>query len=193
MVRWYRRDELLAAAGGCVLLVVTLLVVIAVLSAWAHHSLSTTRLVAPNHAAVAPATTSSLPVPMHAQLRAWLSDAEPSIDALLVAGGGAVDAGAHGDIARTSAACQTTAGAVTNVQVHLPSPEPALNAAFLQAITEYQVGVRYCIAGTRQRNAIEIGQAAGFIEKGETDLQTALDAIIHELCDDPGNPPEVTV
>ena len=186
MAKWHRRDELLAAAGGAVLVLV-----IAVLSAWAHHSLSTARPVAPDNAAVQPAIAFSPAT--GAQLRAWLTDAEPSINALLIAGDSVVAAGAQGDIARTGAACQTTAGAVTNVQQHLPSPDPALNTAFLQAITEYQVGIRYCISGTQNQDAIEIGQAAGFIEKANTDLQTAVDTAQRELSSDQENSPVVTV
>ena len=178
----YQRHELVAAASGAVLVVV-----IAMLSAWAHHSLSTSRPSATNTAAVRSATAASaapLPSPpLRVQLRAWLDDAEPSIDALVVAGDNVVAIATRGDIAATSTACQTAAGALASARQHLPSPDPALNTALQQAFST-RAGIRCCVPGTQNQDTIDIGQAPGFIDQGKTVLQNAFDILEADLSAD---------
>lgn len=174
------RHQVAAAAGGAVLVVV-----IAVLSPWAHHSLSTARPAPSNPASTLPATAAS-PTPLlsptqREQLRAWRDEAEPSLDALLIAGDAVVATAAQGDIAGTRAACQATADALASARHHLPSPDPALNTALQQAFTDYQAGIRHCISGTQKQDAIEIGQGAGFISQGKIDLQKAYDILEADL------------
>jgi hypothetical protein len=175
--------ELTAAASGAVLVVV-----IAVLSAWAHHSLSTSPVSATNTMAARPATAASvapLPSPpLRVQLRAWLDDAGPSIDALVVAGDNVVATATRGPIAGTSTACQTAAGALASARQHLPSPDPALNTALQQAFSNYRAGIRCCVPGTQNQDAIDIGQAPGFIDRGKTLLQNAFDILEADLSGD---------
>jgi hypothetical protein len=179
----YQRHELAAAAGWAMLVVL-----IAVLSAWAHHSLSTARPAPSNTATTLRASALSAPPspspPLSVQLRAWRDEAEPSINALIIAGDNAVASAAQGDIAGTDAACQTAAGAVASAEQHLPSPDPALNTALQQAFNDYQARIRYCISGTQNQNAIDIGKGAGFIDQGKIDLQKALDILEADLSSD---------
>ena len=176
-----QRRELVAAASGAVLLVV-----IAVLSAWAH-SLSTVRPASPHAAAAQPANSVSSPpppLPMGTSVGAWLTDAKPSIIALFGAADNLVTAARLGDIAVTGAACQTAAGAVANLQHHIPSPDPALNTELQKSITSYQVGIRHCVSGTQNRDPIEIGEATFYINEGSTDLQAAVGIIEDDLSSD---------
>jgi hypothetical protein len=175
-------SELVAAVGGAVLLVV-----IAMLSAWAHHSLSTVQPASPHAAAAQPANSMSpplAPLPMGTQVRAWFTDAKPSIIALFGAADNLVTAARYGDIAATGAACQTTAGAVANLQHHVPSPDPALNIELQQAITSYQLGIRHCVSGTQNRDPIEIGKATGYINQGSTYLNATVGMIEDDLSSD---------
>lgn len=180
--RWrYRRHELVAMAGGAVLLVV-----IAVLSAWAHHSLSTARPVLSDTAALPPASGSAPPLasrPMRAELRSWLMRAGSSIDALVAVRSEITAAAADHDLAATSAACRIAEGAAASVQQYLPSPDPALNTALQQAINSYHVGLRYCIKGAQSRNSADILQAATYIRQANVDLQAAVDIIGNDLPD----------
>lgn len=174
-----QRRELVAAASGAVLLVV-----IAVLSAWAHHSLSTVRPVSPHAAAAQPANSVSPPLPplpTGTSVRAWLTDAKPSIIDVFGAADNLVTAARLGDIAETGAACPTAAGAVANLQHHMPSPDPTLNAKLQQAITSYHVGIRHCVSGTQHRDPIEIGEATVYVKQGSTDLQAAVGIIEDDL------------
>jgi hypothetical protein len=179
----YQRHELATAAGWAVLVVL-----IAVLSAWAHHSLCTARPAPSNTAAALPASAASTaPLrspPLRVQLRAWLDEAEPSINALVIAGDNVVAAATQGDIAGTGAACQTAAGALASAQQHMPSPDPVLNTALQQAFNDYQAGIRYCISGTQNQDAIDIGEGAGFIDQGKIGLQKAFDIIKVDLSSD---------
>jgi hypothetical protein len=179
----YQRHELVAAASGAVLVVV-----IAVLSAWAHQSLSSARLVATNTAAVQPTSAASAAPPpspsLRDQVRAWLDDARPSIHAVVVAGDNLVATAARADIGGASTACQMTAAALAGAQQHLPSPDPALNTALQQAFNDYQEGIRWCIRGTQNQDAIDIGQAGGFIEQGKFALQKAFEIVEADLSAD---------
>ena len=184
----YQRHELIAAAAGAVLLLV-----IGALSGWAHYSLSTARPVLANTAATPPASASATPLtspPTRAQLRTWLTRAEPSINALISARHEIVSAAANDDIAATGAACQAADGAVTSVQRHLPSPDPALSTALQQAINSYHVGLRYCIAGVQNQDRNDIEQAVTYINQGNAGLQSAVDILERNLPDseprDPG-------
>jgi uncharacterized iron-regulated membrane protein len=179
----YQRHELVAAASGAVLVIV-----IAVLSAWAHQSLSNTRLAATNTAAVQPASAASAAPPpspsLRVQLRAWLDDARPSIHGVIIAGDTVVAAAARADIGGANTACQTTAAALASAQQHLPSPDPAVNIALQQAFDDYQEGIRWCIRGTQGQDAIDIGQAVGFIEQGKFALQRAFEIVEADLSAD---------
>ena len=89
--------QLVVAVGGAVLLVV-----IVVLSAWAHHSLSASRQASQHAAAAQPASSISPPLPalpVGPQLRAWFTDAKPSITAMFVAADNFVTAARYSDIA----------------------------------------------------------------------------------------------
>jgi len=180
---WYQRHELIAAAGAAVLLVV-----IAVLWTWAHHSLSTARLAPSNTATALPASAApALPLgspSLRELLRAWLDEAEPSIDSLSIAGDNVVAPASRGDIAGTRAACQTARDALANAQQHLPSPDSALNTALQQAFDDYRAGIGYCISGTQNQDPIDIGKGAGFISQGKIELQKAFDIIEEDLSSD---------
>ncbi len=157
------------AAGGALLVAV-----IAVLSAWAHHSLSAGRS--------ARSTAAGTPSPPAIeQLRAWLSDAESSINALTTARDNIAVAAIRNDLAATGVACQTAGAAVVNSQQHLPSPEPALNTALHQAIGKYQTGLGYCLSGARSQDAALLAKAAAYFNDGDTDLQAAMNFLDRNL------------
>ena len=174
-----------------------LVAVIAVLSAWAHHSMSTTHPSPSNPATTLPASAAlAAPLPPPAprdQLRAWRDGAEPSMDVLLVAGGAVVGSVTQGDVGGTGAACQTTADAVTSVQRHLPSPDPTLNTVLQQAFNDYQAGVRHCISGTQKQDAVDILRGAGFVSQGRVDLLKAYDILEADLSPDSADYPVLTV
>ena len=179
----YQRHELIAAAAGAVLLVV-----IGVLSGWAHYSLSTAPPVLANTAATtqASAATPLASPPMRAQMRTWLTPAQPSINALLTARHEITSAAAIDDIDGTGAACQTADGAVTSVQHHLPSPDPALTAALQRAMNTYRVGLGYCITGAQNQDGNDLEHAVTYINQGNAGLQAAVDLL---ECDLPNSEP----
>lgn len=188
----YQRHELIAAVCGAVLLAV-----IGVLSGWAHHSLSSARPASPITAATPPASGLATPPtvpPIHVQLRSWLAQAEPSINALITARDEIVSSAANDDIVGTGAACQTAQGAVASLQHHLPSPDQALNTTLQQAISSYRVGLPYCIVGVQNRDANNIERAATYLRHANADLQAAVDILERDLPDsEPRDPQVMTV
>ena len=171
--------QLVIAVGSAVLLVG-----IAVLSAWAHHSLSAPRQSSQHAPAAQPATPNSPPppgLPVSQPLRAWSTDAKPSIRAMFIAADNFVTAARYGDIAAAGGACHTAANALATLQQHMPSPDPALNTSLQQAITHYQAGVRDCVAGKQDRDPVETGKAMVSINHGSTDLQAAVGILEEDL------------
>ncbi|BBX61689.1 hypothetical protein MSAS_08630 [Mycobacterium saskatchewanense] len=182
-----RRGELIAAAGGA-----TVLAVVGLFSGWANHSLTSARPVAATTAPAAPADTMvpAAPSPMRVPLRTWLSQAEPSIDALLTARQSIASAAANNDIARTGATCESAKDAVGALQHALPSPDARLNNAFQQAINRYGVGLQYCTAGAQNRDARDMAQAATYIRQANGELQAAVDLATAQV---PREPEVLTV
>lgn len=186
---WHQRHELIAAAGGAMLLVV-----IAVLSGWAHYSLSNARPVLPHAATAAPATGVAEPLTSPrpgGQLRGWLAQAEPSINALIAARRAITAAAAADDIVATGAACESADVAVTGAQHHMPSPDPELNTALQQAIDSYRVGLGYCVRGVQTHDGTKIAHAARYIERGNVELQAALAIIDRDLPENQPRDPRV--
>jgi hypothetical protein len=163
-----------------------LLVVIALLSNWAHQDMSDARP-SPHSAATQSAKSMSpplTPVTVGMQLQAWLNDAKPSIVALFGAADDLVTAARYGDVAATGGACQLVAGAVGDVQRHVPSPDQTLNAKLQQAITSYQEGIRHCVPGAQNRDPVEISEARASTSRGSAELQAAVGIIEDDLCSD---------
>ena len=123
--------------------------------------------------------TATIPVDAHAVGR-MAQRRGASINALVIARDNIVFGAVQGDIAGTRAACQTAAGALATLQKHLPSPNLGLTNVLQQAINDYHVGIRHCISGTQNQDAVEIGEATVYIKQGYTDLQKA----VHILEDD---------
>jgi hypothetical protein len=111
------------------------------------------------------------------QLQAWLNDAKPSIVALFGAADDLVTAARYGDVAATGGACHIVAGAVGDLQRHVPSPDQTLNAKLQQAITGYQEGIRHCVPGAQNRDPVEISEARVSTSRGSAELQAAVGII----------------
>ncbi|MDI3315288.1 MAG: hypothetical protein QJR12_13770 [Mycobacterium sp.] len=161
-----------------------LLVVIGVLAGWAHHSLSAARPGSPTIAATPPASDVVRPLPapsLHAQLRAWLTDTQPSMHALVVARDGIAPPAANHDLDGTAAACQTADDAVASLRQRLPSPDPMLTTAVEQALNSYHAGLRFCVWGVHNRDGNAIEQAVMYLRRADAEWQAAVDILQHDL------------
>lgn len=147
---------------------VVFLIVAAAVSMWVYGR-STEQPPALNTAATAPPSASD--PQMRVQLRAWLTESEPAIDALVIARNNIATAAGQRDIAGTGAACRTASGAVADLHRRMPSPDPMLNKEFLQAINDYDVGLPYCVSGTG------IQQAAAYITAADAAMRAVFDIL----------------
>jgi hypothetical protein len=162
------RDQRMAATGTVVLSIITV-----ALSTWMYQRTSTAQ---PDSADRVAATPSSAPSPqVRVQLRAWLTQSEPLINALVIARNNIAAAAAERDISGAGAACRTATGAVADLHRQLPSPEPTLTSSFQQAISSYERGLPYCVGATGVRDGNSLQQAASFISQGDTAMRAALD------------------
>lgn len=162
---------------------IALLLMIGILAAWAHYGTSTARPDAPRAGATSASDDVTAPATpqMRVQLRAWLAQSQPSLDALLAARRDIASAAASNDIAGTGATCQTAQGAVAGVEHVLPSPEPSLNATPQRAVGAYRLGLGRCIEGARTNGGNDIAQAATYLSEAGTDLQAAVGALERDV------------
>lgn len=174
----HRRPELIATAGGA-----ALMVAIGVFSGWAHHSLTAEQPVPATIAATPPANSPAplMTSPMRVQLRTWLAQAQPSIDAVLAARHDIATAAANNDIDGTGATCESAKDAVVTLQQFLPTPDMRLTNAFQTAISSYRVGLGYCISGAHNHNGNDMARAAGYIRQANGELQAAVDIVEAEV------------
>jgi hypothetical protein len=150
---------------------VVLLIVTVALSVWVYGRLFSEQPESLDSAATAPPSASD--PQMRVQLRAWLTESEPVIDALVIARNNIATAAGQRDIAGTGAACRTASGAVADLYRQMPSPDPMLNSQFLQAISDYDVGLPYCISGTGMQ------RAATYITQADAAMHAAFDSLGH--------------
>jgi hypothetical protein len=154
-----------------------LMIITIALAGWMYQRTSIAQPDSPRRAVAVPATAPSPQV--RVQLRAWLTQSEPLINALVIARNNIAAAAAERDVAGTGAACQSATGAVADLHRQLPSPEPTLNITFQQAISSYKVGLPYCITATHWQGGYGLQQAAPFITAGDDAMRVALDFLGH--------------
>lgn len=162
----------IAATGTAMLLIITV-----ALSGWMYRKTSTAQPDSPGSAATA---SPNAPGPQgRVQLRAWLTQSEPLINALVIARNNIAAAAAERDISGTGAACRTASGAVADLHRQLPSPEPTLNSTFQQAISSYDLGLPFCSGALHVQESSGLQQAATFITAGDTAMRAALEFLGH--------------
>lgn len=164
----YQREQRITAASWAVLAVV-----IAAVSVWAHYRSAPRQPDSPTPPSIALAPQTRL------QLRAWLTESEPLINALVIARNNIAASAAERDIAATGTACQSATDAVADLHRQLPSPTPGLTTTFAQAVSNYDLGLPYCIGASGVRDGHGMQQAATFITQGDAAMRAALDFLQH--------------
>jgi hypothetical protein len=167
-----QRDHRIARVGA-----VVALLLIATLAIWAHTRSSARQQDSLNRTAAA--APSAVDPQMRVQLRAWLTQSEPLINALVIARNNIAAAAAEHNLAGTGAACQSATVAVADLHRQLPSPEPTLTNSFQQAISDYGVGLPYCIGASHVLDGDGMQRAAGFITQADAAMAAALDFLGH--------------
>jgi hypothetical protein len=123
--------------------------------------------------------SSALAPQVRVRLRAWLTESTPVINAVVIARNNIAAAAAGRDVVATGTACQSATGAVADLHHRLPSPEPALTTTFAQVISDYDVGLPYCIGAMHTKGGNGMQQAAAFITRADAAMRTAFDFLEH--------------
>jgi hypothetical protein len=148
---------------------VVLLIATVALSVWVYGRSSGAQLEPVESAAATPPSASD--PQMRVKLRAWLTDSEPMLDALVIARNNIGTAAGQRNIVGTGAACQTATVAVEDLHRKMPSPDPMLNSQLLQAISDYSVGLPYCLSGHG------MPLAASYITAADAAMRAAFDIL----------------
>ena len=154
-----------------------LFIIFAGVSVWVYPRSSTGQ--SDSTAGAGTSVSSPLAPQMRVRLRAWLTESEPLIHAVVIARNNVAAAAAERDIAATGTACQTATGAVADLHRQLPSPEPTLTSTFQQVISNYDAGLPYCISAMHVRGGQGMQKAAAFITQADVAMRAALDFLRH--------------
>jgi hypothetical protein len=152
-------------------------IIFAAVSVWAYPRSSASQSDSLDEAATP--LVSALAPQIRVELRAWLTESEPLINALVIARNNIAAAAAERDIARTGAACQTATGVVADLHRQLPSPALTLTTTFQEVISNYDAGLPYCIGATRVNAGDGMQHAAAFITRADAAMRTAFDFLKH--------------
>lgn len=158
----YQRDQRNAALGTGVFVVVSV-----ALSGWLYGQSD-----APDGAPTSPPGASAVP-----PMPVWLAQTTRSINDLVTARNNIAAAAGRRDLAETGKACRNATGAVAHLHERMPSPEPSVNRTLQQAITNYEIGLPYCISATHDQDRAGLQRAASFITRGDDAMRVALDLL----------------
>lgn len=117
------------------------------------------------------------PVAPTMSMQAWIGESQSSITTLVNARNEIAAAASRRDIPATGVACQAATAAVSNLRVHMPSPEAAVNQSLQQAISSYAAGLPVCADASAAVDGEGMQRAAGWISLGDTAMQAALDIL----------------
>ncbi len=156
---------------------------------WMFHASSVVRFVLPDTAAAAantfPAQSKTLSPAQ--QLRVWLRQAAPSLDALLALRDRIDSAAVRLDDAEIRGACEAGRAVLPRVQERLPSPDVSVNAVLQRAVDGYRLGFAECLSGTRHQDAAGEELAAVHLYRASDDLRMAMAVIARDLAGGAGS------
>jgi hypothetical protein len=127
------------------------------------------------------ATVTPTPPPMSVQLRTWDSGIESHFQQLADAGASMAAAAKHQNIVGIGASCQQLHDAAANMQQHMPSPDPELTHELQAAISDYDAGTHFCMAGTKSYDMEELNQMITFLTSANDHMDTAVTVLHRDM------------
>jgi hypothetical protein len=121
------------------------------------------------------------PTPMPVALGNWLSTTKDHMDAIVQAANAIVGAGKAENVSGVGAACQKFHDGVQGLQGHMPTPDPQLTTALQAALSDYDAGTHFCIAGTQDYDVNELQHTATFLQSANNYMEQATAIINRDM------------
>ena len=86
------------------------------------------------------------PPPMSVQVHTWYSNTKPRFEEMVDAGNALAQ---NEDLAAVNSSCRQLHDAAAHMQERMPTPDPELTQALQAAISDYDAGTHFCMAGTQ--------------------------------------------
>lgn len=118
------------------------------------------------------------PLPMSVQVQTWYSGTKPRFEEMVAAGNALAQANENEDLAAVNSSCRQLHDAAANMQAHMPTPHPELTQTLQAAISDYDAGTHFCMAGTQSLDPDELSQSVTFLNSANS-LMNAAVAIVH--------------
>ncbi|MCV7402686.1 hypothetical protein H7K24_21335 [Mycobacterium fragae] len=133
-------------------------------------------------------TSTSTAPPLSAQLQIWYSHVQPYFQELADAGHRLATAGQNEDLTGLGFACQQLQDAASNLQQHMPTPDPDLTRELQGAISDYDAGSRFCVAGSQKVNMGELEDSLPLLNSANVKMDTATNLLHRDM----GSAPSTT-
>lgn len=121
------------------------------------------------------------PTPMNVSVGNWLRTTKDHLDAIVQATHTISNDADAGNISGVSAACQKFHDGVEGLQGHMPTPDPQLTTALQAALSDYDAGTHFCIAGTQDYDLNEVQHSTTFIQSANNYMEQATAIIERDL------------
>jgi hypothetical protein len=121
------------------------------------------------------------PTPMPVAVGNWLSATKDHLDAIVQAVGAITNAAKAESVSGVGAACQKFHDGVQGLQGHMPTPDPQLTTALQAALSDYDAGTHFCIAGAQDYNVDELRHSATFLQSANNYLEQATAILDRDL------------
>lgn len=126
-------------------------------------------------------TVAPPPTPTNVAVRKWLNMTEDHLRAIVRSTDAIASAAKSQDLRGVGAACSQFHDAVNGLQGHMPTPDPQLTTALQSALSDYDTGTHFCMAGTQDFNLDEVKHSTTFIESANNYMQQVTDILDRDL------------
>lgn len=121
------------------------------------------------------------PTPIPIAVGSWLSATKDHLDAIVQAVDAIQDAARNRSVSGIGGACQKFHDGVQGLQRHMPTPDPQLTTALQAALSDYDAGTHFCVAGTQDYDVNELEHTVTFLQSANNYMEQATAILDRDL------------
>lgn len=121
------------------------------------------------------------PTPMPVAVGDWLGTTKDHLDAIVQAAHSIANAAHAESVSGVGAACKKFHDGVQGLQGHMPTPDPQLTTALQAALSDYDAGTHFCMAGTEDYDLNELQHSTTFLESANNYMEQATAILDRDL------------
>ncbi|WP_156737739.1 hypothetical protein [Mycobacterium sp. E735] len=126
-------------------------------------------------------TVTPVPAPMRAQMQTWYSGIREHLAQLADGGHALSEAARNHDMIGIGAGCRQVHDAAAEMQKHVPPPDPELASPLQTAVSDYDAGSHFCIAGSQDYDLNELQQSIQMLQSANDHMDSAVTILQRDL------------